>query len=122
MASIQELARKHFGQDVTRKRPTKSYNSSGQLDMDYSTTTDVTLNLVIIKSKADNKQEKQGIPKLYPAYSFGKPDEDIEEWDLLVTTTETYQVLNKVVKANNITGALGYDTPYYYCDLVLFGD
>lgn len=121
MVSIQQSARNQFGQDVTRKRPDSAYNSSGQLEFDYSSTTDTTVNIVIIKNYQSNEQlSKEGIKEIFPAKLIGDPTLDIKEYDLIVTATETFQVLNAQVKANNITGSVLSDPSYFYCDLTYF--
>jgi hypothetical protein len=120
MTAIQELARGQFGQDVTRKRPQQSYNSSGQLDLNYGSTTDVSINIVLVKNYQQNTQEFEGIKQTFPAKIFGATDIDIKDYDLIETATEIFQVVNAQIKANNITGSVGSDTAYFYADLTYF--
>ena len=120
MASVVGLAKNHFGQDVTRKRPQQSFNSSGQLDLNYGSTTDTPENVVIVKNKLSNNQEKEGIKQIFPAKLFGDTTLDIKDYDVIVTASEQFQVVNSQIKANNITGTVGADVPYFYCDLVFF--
>ena len=120
MTSVEELARKHFGQDITRKRPQQSFNSSEQLELNYGSMASTTENVVIVKNKLNNNQEKEGIKQIFPAKLFGATTLDIKDNDIIVTATEQFQVLNAQIKANNITGTVGADTPYFYCDLTYF--
>jgi len=120
MTAVQELARKHFGQDVTRKRPQQDFNSAGQLELNYDVMTPATENVVIVKNKLNNNQEIDGIKQIFPAKLFGATTLDIKDYDVIVTATEQFQVVNAQIKANSITGTVGADTPYFYCDLTYF--
>lgn len=122
MVSIQEIARSQFGQNITRSRPTQSYNAGGQPKLDYTDLTSTTLNVAIVKNYAKDEQKLEGLKQDFPAKLFGETDLDIQEFDLIKTTTETFQVENPQIKANNITGAISTDAAYFYCDLVYFDD
>lgn len=120
MASVVGLAKQHFGQNISRNRPQISENAAGQDTPNYGSTTDVPLNVVIIKNYLKEEQKLQGVELTFPAKLIGDSDLDIKDFDLIVTPTETFQVKNAQIKANNITGTVGADTPYFYCDLVYF--
>ena len=120
MTDIQESARGQFGQNVTRKRPSSDYNSAGQQEFDYSSTTDSTVNVVLVKNYLNNEQEREGIKQNFPAKIFGATDLDVKDYDLIVTATETFQVLNAQIKANNITGSASTIPSYFYANLTYF--
>jgi len=120
MSVIQVLARSQFGQTVTRKRPDQDYNASGHNELDYTSLTSSSINVVIVKSKQQNDQKFEGVQEHFPAHMIGATTLDVKDWDLIVTATETFQVKNAQLKADNISGTIGTDPSYFYCDLEYF--
>ena len=118
--SIVSIAITDFGKIVTIKKPTKTINSSGQMNLDYSTTTDTEATLCVIKMKLDNTQAKVGIISDFPAYLLAETTEDVEDYDLIVTPQETFQVKNSQLKADNITQRVKTEPAYLYADLTYF--
>ncbi len=120
MSVIQVLARSQFGQTVTRKRPLTSTNASGHPSRNYGSLSSLSVNVVIVKNKQENQQKFEGLKEVFPAHLVGATDLDIQDFDLIVTATEIFQVKNAQLKANNITGAISTDPSYFYCDLDYF--
>lgn len=121
MVTIESAARNIMGQDVTRKRPQQDINGSGQREFNYGSLSSSVVNVLLIKHYLNNDQtSKEGLKQLFPAKLVGDISLDIKDFDLIVTATEIFQVVNAQIKANNITGLLTTDPGYFYCDLTYF--
>jgi len=123
MATIVSNALNQFKQTVTRKRPTTDYNSSDQVIADYSSTTDLVMSVVIIKNHKTNEQTSlEGVREVFPAKLIAAEDSNIQDFDLIVTSDDIFQVKNSQNKANNFIGAVSSDPSYFYCDLTYYNN
>lgn len=106
-----------FGKLLVRKRPIISDLGSG-LCPDYTSTTDVQINICLTRKKLENVSEKEGIKQIFPARGKCRHTEDIKEFDLIVDGDLEFQVKNVQIYPTTATQIddtryLGFDLDYY---------